>query len=123
MTAMSVKVTADAVRGSADVDLLAAALGMLPKSQVSVALELTAEFPGVSGGARIQVSADKAGFQQFFGNAQRLVKTAGKVSGSLTLTFAFPEPAGAASTEVSQIKKVLRDLQLGHTEMTAEVGK
>lgn len=123
MKAMSVKVTADAVRGSADVDLLAAALGMLPKSQVKVVLELTAEFPGVSGGARIQASADKAGFQQFFGNAQRLVKTASKVSGSLTLAFVFSEPVDASSTEISQIKKVLRDLQLGHTEMTAEVGK
>lgn len=123
ISTLKVKVTADSVRGMGDVDLLLVSLGMLPKHQVSATLELVAEFTGVEGGARIQATANKAEFQQFSGNVQRFVKTSSKVSGSLAIAFTFSEPAEVASPEIVQIKKVIRDLQLGQTEMTAEVGK
>ena len=123
ISVLRVRVTADSARGTGDMDLLGASLGMLPKRQITATLELIAEFVGVEGGVRIQATADKGDFQQFFGNVQRFMKAASKVSGSLSVVFVFAEPADVDSPDIGQIKKVLRDLQIGLTEMTAEVGK
>jgi len=123
ISVLRVKTTADSVRGMGDLDLLAASLGMLPRHQVTATLELVVEYPGIDGGVRVQAVADGGDFQQFFGNVQRFVKTASKVSGSLLFGFAFVSPADVTSAEIGQVKKVLRDLQLGQTEMAAEVGK
>ncbi len=118
---LTIKTSADDVRGTGDLDLLATALGMLPKPVMTVTIDVVAEFPGVSGGLRFQGSANRADFQTLYGHLGKSLKAATAVSGSLTLDITYAPPVTTDSGEFVPVAKVIKDLQIQHTDITAEV--
>jgi len=118
-----IKVTADDIRGTGDLDLLATALGMLPKPMMTVAVDVVAEYLGVTGGLRFQGSASRTDFQSLYGHLGKSLKAATAVSGSLTIDITYAPPVTTDSGELVPVAKIIKDLQIQHTEITADVTK
>jgi hypothetical protein len=120
---LTVKVSADDTKGTGDLDLLVVALGMLPKHATTVTTDLVAEFPNVAGGLSFRGTAARADFQVAYGHVSKAVKGASKVAGTLTLDITFAPPQTVESPQFSQLQKVIKDLQIQHAAITAEVTK
>lgn len=120
---MGVKVIADDVKGTGDVDLLSMALGMLPKHAITVTADLVAEFAGVTNGLMFRGSATRADFQSAYNHVGKALKGATKVAGTLSLEISFSPPADVESAEFRQVHKVVKDLQVQHADVFAEVSK
>ncbi|MGC4758818.1 DUF499 domain-containing protein [Micromonospora trifolii] len=120
---LTIKVTADDIKGTGDLDLLVMALGMLPKHAITVTTDLVAEYRNVTGGLAFRGSAARADFQTAYGHIIKAVKGASKVAGTLTLILAFTPSATVDSPEFKQLHKVVKDLQIQHADLTAEVTK
>ena len=120
---LTLKVTADETKGTGDVDLAAAALGMLQKYDITVRATLLAEYKGLSGGIQFQGTAARAEFQSAFTNAKKALTGASKVVGDLTLDIAFATSVEIESSDISQLHTVVKNLQMQQTAMTAEVTK
>jgi len=118
-----IKVTADEVKGTSDLELLIMALGMLPKHAIIVTADLVAEFEDVTGGLTFRGTASRADFQTAYGHVSKAVKGASKVGGTLTLDLTFSPPVAPESSEFGQVHKVVKDLQIQHADLTAEVSK
>ncbi len=118
-----VKATADDVRGTGDLDLLATALGMLPKPAMTVTIDVVAEYPGVSGGLKFQGTASRSDFQALYGHLGKTLKSATAISGSLTIDITYAPPVVTDSAEFNPVAKVIKDLKIQHTDITAEVTK
>ena len=120
---LTVKVSADEIKGTGDLDLLVMALGMLPKHSITAAADLVAEFINVSGGLIFRGSAARADFQAAYGHLSRTFKAAGKVAGTLTVDLTFAPPVTVESAEFSQVHKVIKELLIQHADLTTEVTK
>ncbi|MFY1702988.1 ATP-binding protein [Micromonospora sp. WMMA1923] len=120
---LTIKVIADDIKGTGDLDLLVMALGMLPKHAITVATDLVAEYRNVTGGIAFRGSAARADFQTAYGHIIKAVKGASKVAGTLTLNLAFTPPVTVDSPEFKQVHKVVKDLQIQHADLAAEVTK
>ena len=120
---LMIRATADDVRGTGDLDLLATALGMLPKPAMTVTVDVVAEYPGVTGGLKFQGSASRTDFQTLYGHLGKSLKAATAVSGSLTIDITYAPPVDTDSGEFVPVAKVIKDLQIQHTDITAEVTK
>jgi hypothetical protein len=120
---LTVKVSADDVKGTGDLDLLVMALGMLPKHAITVTAEFVAEFSNVTGGLSFRGTAARSDFQSAYGHLSKAIKGASKVAGTLSLDLTFAPPVTVGSTEFNQVHKVVRDLQIQHAALTAEVTK
>lgn len=120
---LSIKVTADDAKGADDVDLATAALGMLPKYDITVKATLLAEYKALNGGIHFQGIAPRADFQSAYNHAKKALNGASKVVGDLTLDIAFNPPVEVESTDIIQLHTVVKNLQLQQTAMTAEVAK
>ena len=120
---LTIMATADDVRGTGDLDLLATALGMLPKPSMTVTIDVVAEYPGVTGGLRFQGSAARTDFQTLYGHLGKSLKAAAGVSGSLTIDISYAPPVATDASEFAPVAKVIKDLQIQHTDITAEVTK
>lgn len=118
---LTLKVTADEAKGTNDVDLAVAALGMLPKQDISVKSTMRAEYKGLNGGLQFSGTAERLEFQSAYGHAKKSLSGATKVAGDLTLSIKFSPPIGVESAEIRQIHTVVKSLQMQHTIMTAEV--
>lgn len=118
-----IKTTADDVRGTGDLDLLATALGMLPKPAMTVSIDVVAEYPGVNGGLKFAGTANRSDFQTLYGHLGKSLKAATAVSGSLTLDITYATPVTTDSGEFVPVAKVIKDLQIQHTDISAEVTK
>ncbi|HEY3903060.1 MAG TPA: DUF499 domain-containing protein [Streptosporangiaceae bacterium] len=120
---LAVKVSADDIKGTGDLDLLVGALGMLPKHSINVTADLVAEFSNVNGGLTFRGSAARADFQTAYGQVGRTLKAASKVAGTLAIDVTFAPPVTVESAEFSQVHKVIKELQIQHADLTAEVTK
>jgi hypothetical protein len=120
---LAVQVSADDVKGTGDLDLLVGALGMLPKHSIDVTADLVAEFNNVNGGLTFRGSAPRADFQSAYGHLGRTLKGASKVAGTLAIGLTFAPPVTVESAEFSQVHKVIKELQIQHADLTAEVTK
>jgi hypothetical protein len=120
---LTLKVTADEAKGTNDVDLAVAALGMLPKQVITVKSTVRAEYRGLNGGLQFTGTAERADFQSAYVHAKKSLAGATKVVGDLTLEISFNPPANVESAEISQIHAVVKSLQMQQTTMTAEVTK
>lgn len=121
---LTVKVTADGDQGTSDLDLAVAALGMLPKQAITVRSTIVAEYKNVAGGGlRFSGTAERADFQSAYGHIKKALAAATKIAGDLTLEIAFDPPAPVDSSEVEQIRTVIKNLQIQHTQMTAEAAR
>ncbi|MFG2067746.1 ATP-binding protein [Micromonospora tulbaghiae] len=120
---LTIKVIADDIKGTGDLDLLVMALGMLPKHAITVTTDLVAEYRNVTGGIAFRGSAARADFQTAYGHIIKAVKGASKVAGTLTLNLAFTPPVTVDSPEFKQVHKVVKDLQIQHADLAAEVTK
>ena len=118
-----VKVSADEVKGTGDLDLVVMALGMLPKHAITVSADLVAEYAGVSGGLAFRGTAARGDFQTAYNHVAKAVKGAGKVAGTVALDVAFSPPEPVDSPGFAQVHKVVKELQIQHTEITVEVSK
>jgi hypothetical protein len=120
---LTLKVTADEAKGTNDVDLAVAALGMLPKQVITVKSTVRAEYRGLNGGLQFTGTAERADFQSAYVHAKKSLAGATKVVGDLTLEISFNPPSNVESAEISQIHAVVKSLQMQQTTMTAEVTK
>ena len=120
---LAIKVSADDIKGTGDLDLLVMALGMLPRHSITVTADLVAEFSNVTGGLTFRGAAARADFQIAYGQLSKALKAANKVAGTLTVALTFAPPVTVESAEFSQVHKVIKELQIQHTDLTAEVTK
>nr|WP_012476995.1 DUF499 domain-containing protein [Rhodococcus sp. NS1]ABI79395.1 putative protein kinase, ATPase [Rhodococcus sp. NS1] len=120
---LTVKVTADSDKGTSDLDLAVAALGMLPKYAVTVKSTIRAEYKNVQGGVQFTGTAERADFQSAYGNVKKALASAVKIAGDLTLDIAFEPAVVVDSPEIEQIRTVIKNLQLQHTQMSAEAAR
>ena len=120
---LAIKVSADDIKGTGDLDLLVVALGMLPKHSITVTADLVAEFSNVTGGLTFRGAAARADFQTAYGHLGRTLKAASKVAGTLAVDLTFAPPVTVESAEFSQVHKVIKELQIQHADLTAEVTK
>lgn len=120
---LTVKVTADGDKGTSDLDLAVAALGMLPKYAITVKSTVRAEYKNVGGGLQFTGTAERADFQIAYGNVKKALAGATKIAGDLTLDIAFEPAAGVDSSEIDHIHTVIKNLQIQHTQMTAEAAR
>jgi len=123
VASLTVKVTADDVRGTSDVDLLVAALGMLPKHAITVEADIRAEYSGFNGGLKFQGSASRSDFQALFTNISKTLKAAKVVAGAVILNIKFSPAVTPESGEWTQLHTVIKDLQIQNTDISAEVTK
>ncbi|MEV6695317.1 DUF499 domain-containing protein [Micromonospora sp. NPDC051196] len=120
---LTIKVIADDIKGTGDLDLLVMALGMLPKHAITVTSDLVAEYRNLTGGLTFRGSAARADFQTAYSHIIKAVKGASKVAGTLTLIVTFTPSVTVESAEFNQVHKVVKDLQIQHADLTAEVTK
>lgn len=121
---VTVKVTADDIRGTGDIDLLVTGLGMLPKHNITVDVELLAEYSGLNGGGlTLRGKAARVDFQALFTNVSKTLKGANAIAGSLTVDVAFTPGCTVEATEWTQLHKVVKELQIQHADISAEVAK
>jgi hypothetical protein len=118
-----VKVSADDVKGSGDLDLLAMLLGMLPKHAITVTADLRAEFAGMNGGLMFRGTAARSDFQSAYNSVSKTLKAASQIAGTLALDIGFAPPVTVESGEFAQVQKAIKDLQIQHADVTAEVSK
>ncbi|NKZ72026.1 hypothetical protein GTA09_21665 [Rhodococcus hoagii] len=117
------KVTADGDKGTSDLDLAVAALGMLPKYAITVKSTVRAEYKNVAGGLQFSGTAERMDFQSAYGHVKKALAAATKVAGDLTLDIAFEPAAGVDSPEIDHIHTVIKNLQIQHTQMAAEAAR
>lgn len=120
---LTVKVTADGDKGTSDLDLAVAALGMLPKYAITVKSTVRAEYKNVGGGLQFTGTAERADFQSAYGNVKKALAGAAKIAGDLTLDIAFDPAAGVDSPEIDHLRTVIKNLQIQHTQMSAEAAR
>ncbi|MFF1554730.1 ATP-binding protein [Rhodococcus erythropolis] len=118
---LTLKATADEAKGTGDVDLAVAALGMLPKYSITVASTLVAEYKNLTGGLRFTGTAERADFQSAYGNVKKALSGATKIAGDITLEVVFEPPVDVDTADISHIHAVIKNLQIKQTTMTAEV--
>lgn len=120
---LTVKVTADGDKGTSDLDLAVAALGMLPKYAITVKSIIRAEYKNVAGGLQFQGAAERMDFQSAYGNVKKALALATKIAGDLTIDIAFDPAVSVDSPEIAQLHTVIKNLQIQHTQMTAEAAR
>jgi hypothetical protein len=118
-----VKVSADDVKGSGDLDLLVMLLGMLPKHAITVTTDLRAEYAGMNGGLMFRGTAPRSDFQNAYNSIAKTLKAASQIAGTLTVDIAFSPPVTIESGEFTHVHKAIKDLQIQHADLTAEVTK
>lgn len=118
---LTLKVTADEAKGTGDIDLTVVALGMLPKYSITVTSTLVAEYKNLTGGLRFTGTAERADFQSAYGNVKKALSGATKIAGDITLDIVFASPVDVDTADISQIRTVIKNLQIQQTTMTAEV--
>ncbi|NLE80824.1 MAG: hypothetical protein GX610_14825, partial [Rhodococcus sp.] len=120
---LTIKVTADGDKGTSDLDLAAAALGMLPKYAITVKSTVRAEYKNVTGGLQFSGTAERMDYQSAYGNVKKALAGATKIAGDLTLDITFDPPVVVDSPEIEQIRTVIKNLQIQHTQMSAEAAR
>ncbi|MEU2004579.1 ATP-binding protein [Rhodococcus sp. NPDC019627] len=118
---LTIKVTADEAKGTGDIDLAVIALGMLPKHAIIVKSRILAEYKNLTGGLQFTGTAQRADFQNAYGNVKKALSGATKIAGDMTLDVVFDPPVDIDSADVSQIHTVVKNLQIQQTTMSAEV--
>lgn len=118
---LTLKVTADEAKGTGDIDLAVAALGMLPKHSITVTSTFVAEYRNFSGGLRFAGSAERADFQSAYGNVKKALSGAAKIAGDMTIDIAFEPPVDIDASDIAQVHTVVKSLQIQQTAMAAEV--
>lgn len=120
---LTVRVAADDAKGTGDLDLAFAALGMLPKLNITADCQVVAEFRGIDGGLNFKASGDRTDFQAAYTHVKKALSGATKTVGKLGLTFSFDPPITVSSNEIGQVVNVIKNLQIQATDMTVEVIK
>lgn len=120
---LTIKVNADEAKGPGDVDLAAAALGMLPKYDITVKATLLAEYKALNGGVQFQGTAARADFQSAYNHVKKALAGATKLAGDLTIEFSFNPPAEIEGADINHIHGVVKKLQMQQTTITATVSK
>lgn len=108
--------------GVRDVSLLGKAIGMLPKLDLSVDLELPLEFEGLRHGAEVRLTGPAAEYQRIEDAILGLASVASGVAGRLELSIRFDEPVVPGAPDLERIRKVLTDLQPGDLVLRADLG-
>lgn len=123
ITKTTIRVSADNTRGTGDIDLAVIALGMLPKHQITVTVDLAADYDGLTGGAMLKGAAERSKFQSIYNQVGKALKAATVVEGSLTLQVVFAPAVDVSDGAWSQLYKVIKDLGIQHIDITTEVAK
>ncbi|OZE26971.1 hypothetical protein CH278_25785 [Rhodococcus sp. 05-2254-5] len=118
---LTLKVTADESKGSGDIDLAVAALGMLPKYSVTVTSTIVAEYKNLTGGLRFAGTAERADFQSSYANVKKALSGSTKIAGEMTLEIVFQPPVTIDTADIGQIHTVVKNLQIQQTTIMAEV--
>jgi hypothetical protein len=106
--------------GPRDISLLGKAIGMLPKLDISVDLELPLEFAGLRQGVDVRLAGPASDYQRVEDAILALARAASAVAGCLELSIHFAEPVTPGGPELERIRKVLTDLQPGDLHLRAD---
>lgn len=120
---LTIKVNADDAKGTGDIDLATAALGMLPKYDITVKTTLLAEYKALNGGMQFHGSAARVDFQSAYNHVKKALSGSTKVVGDLTLDIAFNPTVDVESGDISQLHTVVKNLQIQQMTVIAEVTK
>jgi len=121
---IELKSLADDHKGTKDLDLLVACLGMLPSLALIANADVKAEFPNwMNGGMKVQGSAARADFQKSWTNISKLFSQASAVGGAITLTVDFSPPVSISTPDYEQLAKIVKEIGLQYVEIRAEVSK
>jgi hypothetical protein len=106
--------------GPRDISLLGKAIGMLPKFDISVDLELPLEFAGLRQGVDVRLAGPASDYQRVEDAILALARAASAVAGRLELSIHFAEPVMPGGPDLERIRKVLTDLQPGDLHLRAD---
>jgi hypothetical protein len=106
--------------GVRDISLLGKAIGMLPKLDISVDLEMPLEFAGLRHGVDVRLAGPASDYQQVEDQVLALARASSAVAGRLELSVHFAEPAAPGGPDLERIRKVLTDLQPGELYLRAD---
>ena len=121
---LTLQVAVDEATGMNDLDLAVAALGMLPKQNITVRSTVRAEYKGLSaGGLAFSGTAERQDFQAAYSHAKKALAGATKVAGDLTLDIVFEPNVDVHDAEINQIYAVVKKLLIQQVRFSAEVSK
>lgn len=123
ISTLSVQTVANEQVGSQDLDLLISSLGMLQQYEIHVAVDLVAEFRGISGSLRLEVAGPRKDYQSLNETLSKVLASAEAVSGTLTIRFAFSPSVEPEGEQILQISAVMRALNVTNSTVSAEVSK
>jgi hypothetical protein len=118
---LSITATAEHGEGLRDLRLLAQSTAMLPKFDLTVSTDIELDFAGLSRGVEIPVSGPAKDFQKVEDAVMGLAKVASEVAGTLRVDVRFEPTTGILSAEITQVRKVITDLQPGDVKLRANL--
>lgn len=121
--ASAVTVTGFAASDTQDIDLLGAALGQLPRQDVTVHVELGFGLPGLTGGVNVELDGDRKAYQSANTKLGPLVKAASDVGGTMRLNIAFTSPTRPGEPEWDTVQGVFRNLAPADVDVTAVIAE
>ncbi len=116
-TTIAITASADPGEGVRDISLLAKAIGMLPKFDIEVSLDVELDFNTLSNGAEIKLAGPASAYQKVEDAVYGLAKKAATVAGSLRLDVRFSDPVDPDGPEVAQLRKAVSDLNPGEVRL------
>jgi hypothetical protein len=117
---LTIRASVEPGEGVRDVSLLGKSVGMLPKLDISVDLEMPLEFAGLRHGVDIRLAGPASDYQRVEDAILALARSASAVAGRLELSIHFAEPIGPGAPELERIRKVLVDVQPGDLHLRAD---
>ena len=117
---LTISASVEPGEGVGDISLLGKAIGMLPKLDISIDLEMPLEFAGLRHGVDVRLAGPASDYQRVEDTILALARGATAVAGRLELSIRFAEPVAIGTPELERIRKVLADLQPGDLHLRAE---
>lgn len=114
---IAITASADPGEGIRDISFLAKSIGMLPKFNIEVTLDVELDFDGLRDGGEIKLAGAASAYQKVEDAVYALAKKAATVAGSLRLDIRFEKPVLPEGQEVAQLRKAVSDLNPGEVRL------
>ena len=118
---LTISASVEPGEGVRDISLLGKAIGMLPKLDITVDLEMPLEFAGLRHGVEVRLAGPAADYQRVEDAVMALARGASAVAGRLELSIHFTEPVTPGAPELERIRNVVNDLQPGDLHLRADL--
>ena len=121
IAALFVTATVDPGEGVKDLRALGMAIPMLPKFEISVAVDVDLEFANLGDGAEIKLSGSSSAYQAVEDAVLALGKVASDATGNIRLEIRPSAPIPVPGPEFEQIHKALTSVDPGEITLRAEL--